>query len=136
MLRSFGRGWRHQHIVDWRRLPVRRFVLVGDPRQSLPRLLGLALSVPHTGIKSARSQKLGVGSALGDAALIQHDDLVGADDGGQPMRDHQRGAVARDPFERFLDFVLGVAVERRRRFIQHQDRRRLKDGTGDPTCVS
>src|ERR1700731_1251898 len=118
MLRSFGRGWRYQHIVDWRRLPVRRFVLVGDPRQSLPRLLGLALPVPHTGIKSARSQKLGVGSALGDAALIQHDDLVGADDGGQPMRDHQRGAVARYPLQRILDLLLGVTVERRRGLVE------------------
>src|SRR5664279_6006663 len=78
--RSFGRGGRgHQRIVDRRRDAVRRFVLVGDLRQSLPRLLSLALPVPHTGIKSARCQKLGMGAALGDAALIEYDDFVGAD---------------------------------------------------------
>src|SRR5882724_12110697 len=75
-LRSFGSGWRHQRIVDRRRLPVRRFVVISNPRQLLPRLLSLALPVPHTGIKSATCQKPGVSSALDDTALIQHNDLV------------------------------------------------------------
>src|SRR5882724_5394403 len=99
-----------KRIVDRRRFAVGRLVLVGNPRQSLPRLLGLTLPVPHTGIKSAGSQKLGVGSALGDAALIQHDDFVRADDGGQPVGDHQRSASARDALKRLLNFMLGVAV--------------------------
>src|ERR1700675_4494000 len=77
--RSFGGGGRHQRVVDRWRLAVRRFVLVGDPRQPLARLLGLTLPVPHTGIKSVGCQKLRVASALGDAAPIEHDDFVGAD---------------------------------------------------------
>src|SRR5437667_6284202 len=81
-LRSFGSGGRHQRIVDRRWLPVRRFVLISNPRQLLPRLLSLALPVPHTGIKSAACQKPRVSSALDDTALIQHDDLVGAHDRG------------------------------------------------------
>jgi len=71
----------------------------------LPSLLSLALPVPHTGIKSAGSQKPGVGSALGNAPLIQHDDLVGANDGGEPMRNDQRGAVARDALVLFVPSV-------------------------------
>src|SRR5882724_2845035 len=59
-------GARLEWIVERRRHAVGRLVLVGNPRQSLPRLLGLTLPVPHTGIKSAGCQKLGVGSALGD----------------------------------------------------------------------
>ena len=110
---------------------VRRLVVVGDLRQPLARLLGLALPVPHTGIKPAACQKLGMGSALGDAALIQHDDLVGADDRREPVRDHERGAVARHPLQRLLDFVLGMAVERRGRLVQHQDRRRLQHRARD-----
>src|SRR5580704_19668072 len=98
-----SRSRRSRRIVNRRRLPVRRIVLVANQRQFLPRLLGLALPVPHTGIKPVRCQKLRVSSALGDAALIEHDDLVGADDGGEPMRDHQRGAVARHPFQRLLN---------------------------------
>src|SRR5713101_10094015 len=84
-LRSFGSGWRHQRIVDRRRLPVRRFVIISNPRQLLARLLSLALPVPHTGIRSAACQKLAVSSALDDTALIQHNDLVGAHDRGQPV---------------------------------------------------
>ena len=118
-------------IVDRRRRAVRRLAAFVDLREFFPRLLGLTLPVPHTGIKSAGSQKPGVGSALGNAPLIQHDDLVGADDGGEPMRDHQRGAVARDALERFLDLMLGVAVERGRRLIEHEDRRRLQDRARD-----
>ena len=35
------------------------------------------------------------------------------------------------PLERVLDVLLGVAVERRGRLVQHQDRRRFQDGAGD-----
>ena len=66
-----------------------------------------------------------MGAALDDLALVEHDDLVGVDDGREPVRDHQRRAVAARRVERVLDFLLGVAVERRGRFVEHQDRRRL-----------
>ena len=72
-----------------------------------------------------------VRAALDDDAVVEHDDLVGADDGGEPVRDDQRGAVVRDLFERVLDFALGVAVERGGRLVEQQDRRRLQDGAGD-----
>ena len=66
-----------------------------------------------------------VRAALDDHALVEHDDLVGADDGGEPVRDHQRGAVLRHQLERILDFPLGVAVERGGGLVEQQDRRRL-----------
>ncbi len=72
-----------------------------------------------------------MGAALGDHALVEHDDLVGRDDGGEPVRDHQRGAIARDPVKGVLDLPFGMAVERRGRLIEHQDRRRFQDGAGD-----
>ena len=72
-----------------------------------------------------------VAAALGDHALVEHDDLVGADDGGEPVRDDQRGAVLRYPLERVLDLLLGVAVERRGRLVEQQDRRPLEDGPRD-----
>ena len=70
-------------------------------------------------------------AALDDHAVVEHDDLVGADDGREPVRDDQRRAVARHPFERVLDLLLGVAVERRGRLVEEQDRRRLEDRAGD-----
>ena len=36
-----------------------------------------------------------------------------------------------DLLERRLDLALGVAVERRGRLVEDQDRRRLQDGAGD-----
>jgi len=70
-------------------------------------------------------------AALGNRALVEHDDLVGADNGGEPVRDHKRGAPARYPLQRILDFLLGMAVERGCRLVQNQDRRRFQDGAGN-----
>jgi hypothetical protein len=36
-----------------------------------------------------------MGPSLGHAALLEHDDLVRVDHGGQPVRDHQRGLALR-----------------------------------------
>src|SRR6185437_13127674 len=56
--KSLRRVWSHQRLFDRRRLAVRRFVLVTDSCQPLAGFFGLALPVPHTGIKSAGCQKL------------------------------------------------------------------------------
>jgi hypothetical protein len=66
-----------------------------------------------------------MGAAFDDAALVEHNDLVGSDDGGQAVGDHERSSVVGDAVERTLYLMLGVAVERARRLVQHQDRRRL-----------
>src|SRR6516164_6358003 len=116
-------------IIDRRRSAVGRLVVVVDQRQPFARLLGLALPAPHAGIEPVPRQQLTMGSALGDAAGVEHDDLVGADNGRKPMSNHQRCAVFRDPLQRLLDLVLGVAVERARRLVQHQNRRRLQHRT-------
>ena len=63
--------------------------------------------------------------------MVEHDDLVGGDNGREPMRDHERGAVLRHALERVLNVLLGVAVERRGRLVEQQDRRRLQDGARD-----
>jgi len=66
--------------------------------------------------------------ALDDHALVEHQNLVGADDGREPVRDHQRGAILRHAVERVLDVALGVAVERGSRLVKEQDRRCFEDG--------
>src|SRR3954451_16523330 len=78
--RSFRGGGCHQRVIHRRWDPVRSLILIADSRQLLPRFLSLTLPVPHTGIKAAACQKLPMGSSLGDAALIEYDDFVGADD--------------------------------------------------------
>src|SRR5882724_13332254 len=48
-------------------------------RRRRPRLLvrGLLLALPHGGVLPAARQQFAVPSALDDAAVFQHDDLVG-----------------------------------------------------------
>ena len=70
-------------------------------------------------------------AALGHLATLQHDDLVGIDDGGQAVGDDQRGAVFRHLLQRRLDLVLGEAVERRGGFVEDQDGRALENGARD-----
>ncbi|MNI66570.1 hypothetical protein D3C73_1221450 [compost metagenome] len=45
-----------------------------------------------------------------DAALIQHQAAVGADDAGQPVRQDQRGAARHQAVQRLLNqrFVFGI----------------------------
>ena len=70
-------------------------------------------------------------AALGDPAAIEHDDLVGIDDGRQAMGDHHGGAAAAHLFQRALDLLLGAGVERAGRLVEQQDVRVLQDGAGD-----
>ena len=72
-----------------------------------------------------------MGAALGDAAFVQHHDLVGIDHGRQPVRDDERGVLAGDVAERLLDGRLGAAVQRAGRLVEDQDRRVLQQGAGD-----
>ena len=53
-----------------------------------------------------------MGPALGDLAVVEHDDLVGRGDGREAVGDDDRGAVRGDSVERRLDRLLGAAVER------------------------
>ena len=70
-------------------------------------------------------------AALGDDALVEHEDLVGVDDRRQPMGDDQRRAPLRDALQRGLNLAFGEAVERRGRLVEHEDRRRLQHRAGD-----
>src|SRR5581483_2310217 len=93
--------------------------------------VGLLLAAPHVGIEAVPGQELAVPAALGDLAAVEHDDLVGVDDGREPVRDHQRGTAAAHLFERALDLLLGARVERTRRLVEQQDAGVLEDGARD-----
>ena len=66
-----------------------------------------------------------------DAALFEHQNLVGADHGGQPVGDDQGRAVLGDLVQALLDFALGLGVERRGRLVEHQDRRTFENSPAD-----
>src|SRR6476646_11073084 len=99
--------------------------------QALARLIGLALARPEACINAAAGEKLLVRALLDNLTMVEHDDVVGVDHGGETMGDDERRALARDPLQRVLDLLLSVAVERRGRLVEHEDGRRFEDGAGD-----
>ena len=72
-----------------------------------------------------------MGAALDDTPGFQHQNLVGIDHGRQPVRDHERGLVARRTLQLALDGALVGGVERRSGFVEDDDWRVFKQGAGD-----
>ena len=81
---------RRDHCGD--RLPR---VEATRPLPRLPRHALGRLAVPQLGVEPAALEQLLVRAALGDPAVVEHDDLVGVDDGRQAVGDDDRGAAAR-----------------------------------------
>nr|GEU28155.1 hypothetical protein [Tanacetum cinerariifolium] len=77
-----------------------------------------------------RQQRV-VRAALHDAAMVEHQDLLGVGHRGQAVRDHQRRAAFRDFLQLRLDRLLRFRVERRRGLVEDQDRRILEQGAGN-----
>src|SRR4051794_29722915 len=92
------RGGRDRVVARWR-VAIGRWRTFPGERELFAGGFGLALAVPHARVKSVARQEALMGAALDDLALIEHDDLVGADDRREPMRDHQRGAISGNPLE-------------------------------------
>lgn len=70
-------------------------------------------------------------AAFGDAAVIEHEDLVGPGDGVQSMGDHQHGAIPGQPVERLLYKVFRFRIGKSCGLVKDQDRGVGKDRTGD-----
>ncbi len=67
---------------------------------------------------------------LADAPAVQRDDFVRIPNGAQAMRDNQCSAALQHAFERLLDQVLRLCIDRRGRLIQDQDAGVGEDGAG------
>ena len=68
-------------------------------------------------------QQLVVRAAGGDLAVLEHDDVVGQRDRGEPVGDHERGAAAHRLAQRLLDRLLGRGVDRGGGVVEHEDAR-------------
>ena len=62
-------------------------------------------------------------STLDHAPVVEHEDAIGADHAGEPVREDQRGAPAHQPIECFLDDGFAFRVDGRQRFVEHEDGR-------------
>src|SRR5205823_6086967 len=66
----------------------------------------LLLARPHSGIDATTQQQFPMMAALDDASAVEHQDLVGVDDGRQPMGDDEGRAIGGDLGEARLDLAL------------------------------
>ena len=66
-----------------------------------------------------------------EASLVKHRDQIGRADRGQPVRNHDRRAVAHQVVERPPDERLVERVQVRRGLIEDQHRRVLEERPGD-----
>ena len=73
-----------------------------------------------------------MGALLDFAPAVKHDYLVGPDDRGEPVGDHDHGLAGHEPLERLLDQMLVLGIGERGRLVQHHDGRvrddRARDG--------
>src|SRR5208282_5566316 len=82
-------------------------------------------------VAAARRQQFLVPAAFDDAPALDYENLVGAADGGEPVRDDERGAPAHQVAEALLDERLRLRVQAGGRFVQQEDARVRQDGAGD-----
>jgi hypothetical protein len=64
-------------------------------------------------------------------AAVEDDDLVGGQDRGEPVRDHDRRTSAQQRAQRGLDVVLGNRVQVGGGLVEDQDTRVAQDHPGD-----
>src|SRR4026209_1073811 len=81
---------------------------------SLDAMLFPNLLLEHLAVKPALPNQFFVCPAIDDAALLQHQDLVGVMHRRESLRDHKRRTPLRQPLHRGLNRMLGGRVDARR----------------------
>ncbi len=69
------------------------------------------LALVQLGVQAADGEQLGMGALLDQAAVVEHQDLVGGQHGRQPMRDGDGGPPGERWLEGGLDELLGDGVQ-------------------------
>ena len=71
-----------------------------------------------------------VRALLEDLAVGEENDLIGAADRRQTVRDHEHGSDIHHPLERILDQNLGLGIDVGGRLVEDHDLRLMHDGAG------
>ena len=85
--------------------------------------LEVVLLVVELPVAAAAREQLVVRAALDDLAAFEHQNLIGAANRRQPVRDDERRPAVAQRSQAVLDHRLALAVEARRRFVEQQDPR-------------
>src|SRR5437879_11817151 len=94
-------------------------------------LLGAVLLLVELAVTAAESDQLAVCAAFDDLPGLENEDLIRALDGREAVGDDERGASAAERAKAVADHRLALAVEARRRFVEHQDARIREHGARD-----
>src|SRR5574341_11423 len=82
-------------------------------------------------VEPALVQELAMAAGLRHLPFLEDDDPLGAAHRGQPVRDHQRRAAARQEIERPAHRLLADSVQVRGRLVEDQNGRVLEEGARD-----
>ena len=82
-------------------------------------------------VDRAGADQLGMGALGGDATVVDHDDLVGPQDGADALGDDEAGAIFHDHLQGVLDLRLGLDIDRAGAVVQDQDPGLEQQGAGD-----
>ena len=76
------------------------------------------LHFPEVGVDAVVRQQLGVRANFRDVAAVHDYDAVGAFDGGEPVRDHERRAAFHQGVQRGLHGALALGVQSRSGLVE------------------
>ena len=116
----------------------RRRFLVASPPFSHSHILLQLLHVVETFVVAAEGEELLVGSALHDAAFVEHAYFVGVFDGREAVGNGYGGARLHEAFEGFLHETFALRVERRGGLVEDENGGVLQYGAryGDALALS
>ena len=86
--------------------------------------------------RAAAPHQLVEAAALDDAAALEHQDAGGVADGGEPVGDHEGGAVLHHLGQRGLHLGLGERIEGAGRLVEDEDRRILEQRARDRQALA
>ena len=114
-------------FIEKRKRPAREFAMDSnfpdgafylDVKLQLP-IGGFFSAADEFGVKAGLLDQFVVPALLNDSAAVEHENLVGAADGFQPVGDHENGLAVRQDLNGLLQAVLVLRVNVGRRFIQN-----------------
>jgi len=138
------------HVLVWGPADLR--IIAGrcfEPRSNLIRLCGsdlrglvrketLGLLPDHGRVVPVLPDQLLVGAGLGDAAIFQDDDAVGAHDGGEAVGDDEGGPTPEQGSQAVEGCGVGRGVQGRGGLVENDHGRVLEQrpGDGDPLALT
>src|ERR687897_2833307 len=119
--------------ADLDRLGLGREILSGVHELIALEVVLLVVQLP---VAAVQREQLVVRAALDDLSMLEDENLIGAADRGQPVRDHERRPSMAQAAEAVLNHRLALAVEAGGRLVEDQDGRVSEDCARDGDALT